>query len=47
MKKRIDYTTLFGAVVMDAQMQKEKTEKTEKEREACLFEIVDDYVEQA
>ncbi len=47
MNKRINYTTLFGAVVMDAQMHKETEDKAEKEREIRLFEIVDDYVEQA
>ena len=47
MNKMIDYTTLFGTVVMDAQAHKETEEKAEKEQEACLFEIIDDYVEQA
>ena len=46
MKKEVDYTRLFGTIVMKPQMNREKKAET-KEREKNLFEIVDDYVEQA
>jgi hypothetical protein len=50
MQQAIDYSTLFGRVVMQINKmedQKRRKEEAKHEKETDLFEMIDDYIEQA